>query len=68
VFISEPNEAQIVANYLQREAASGEQTFRAHVSWLYSNWLKGETDRLGLIALPARPWDDLFERILAALG
>jgi len=68
VFLYEPDEAQIVANFLQREPDEGEQTMRARVSWLFGNWLKQEAERAGVIALPARPWDTLFERILAALG
>ena len=66
VFIDEPDEAQIIANYLAREPEHGTQEKRARVSWLYNQWLKQEADRLGLINLPARPWDTLFERLLEA--
>jgi len=68
VFLYEPDEAQIDANFLQREPDEGEQTMRARVSWLLGNWFKEEAERAGVITLPARPWDTLFERILAALG
>ena len=61
------DEAQIVANYLQREPEAGEQTMRAQVSWLFGNWLKEQAERAGVIALPARPWDSLFGRILKTL-
>jgi GNAT superfamily N-acetyltransferase len=67
VFIDEPNEAQIVANYLAREPDAGEQSGRAKVSKLYNDWLRREAERLGLISLPARPWDTLLERLIDAL-
>jgi ribosomal protein S18 acetylase RimI-like enzyme len=68
VFIDEPDEAQIAANFLAREPEHGLQAKRARVSWLYNRWLKQEAERLGLISLPARPWDTLFERLLTRLG
>ena len=68
VFLYEPDEAQIVANYLQREPEEGEQSGRAHVSWLLGEWLKQEAERAGVITLPARPWDTLFERIIEVIG
>jgi 2-phosphoglycerate kinase len=68
LFVYEPDEAQIVANFLSREPHEGEQHFRAHVSWLQNNWLKQEADRLGIPVLPARPWDNVFERALVAIG
>ena len=68
VFLYEEDEAQILNNFLQREPASGPQHKRAHVSWLYGQWLKTEAERYGLVALPARPWDNLFERVLAAVS
>jgi 2-phosphoglycerate kinase len=67
LFVVETDEAQIVANYLAREPHEGEQHFRAALSWEYNHWLKAEAERLGLVALPARPWDDVLERALAAL-
>lgn len=35
VFLYEPDEHQLLANFLQREPESGPQTTRAQVSWLY---------------------------------
>lgn len=67
VFIDEQDEAQIAANYLAREPENGPQEKRARVSWLYNRWLKQEAGRLGLLSLPARPWDTLFERLVEAL-
>lgn len=63
----EDSEEQLQRNFLQREPEQGLQEKRARVSWLLGQWLKQEAERVGAIALPARPWDDLFERILAAI-
>lgn len=68
IFLYEPEEAQILANYLRREPEAGEQTLRAHVSWLYGEWLRLEAERLGVTVLPARPWDTLFERVVHTLN
>ncbi len=68
VFIYEPDEKQILNNFLQREPEEGEQAGRAHVSWLYGEWLIKECKRYGLPALPATPWDSLFDRIVKAIG
>ncbi|MBC8076365.1 MAG: hypothetical protein H7Y32_09855 [Chloroflexales bacterium] len=68
VFLYEADEQQLRMNFAQREPESGAQTTRARVSWLYGQWLKQEADRYGLPVLPARPWDTVFERIIAALA
>jgi 2-phosphoglycerate kinase len=68
VFLYEADERQLVENFLRREPEQGPQTTRARVSWLYGQWLKQEAERYGLPALPARPWNTLFDRILAALA
>lgn len=68
VFLYEPDEAQIVRNYLSRGPEQDAQTYRAHVSLLYGQWLKAECVRLNLPALPARPWNTLMPRILETLG
>ncbi len=65
VFIYEPDEAQIVANYLSREPESGPQEFRARVSWLKGEWLKQEAEKLGAIVVESRPWDTLLNRLIA---
>ncbi len=67
VFIYEPDEAQIVANFLSREPEEGSQDFRARVSWLKGEWLKQEADRLGVTVLKSRPWDTLLSRLIASL-
>jgi 2-phosphoglycerate kinase len=68
VFLYEDDEQQLLANYLQREPESGPQTVRARVSWLYGQWLKQEAQRYNLLALPARPWDTVFDRIIAEVS
>jgi hypothetical protein len=65
VFLYE-EEGQIARNYLVREGR--EQGGRARASWRYSEWLRGEARRLGLPAIPARPWATVLERVLAALA
>lgn len=67
VFLYEPDERQIVNNFSQRESDEGEQTGRAHVSWLYGEWLKQECARYNIAILPAMPWATLFDRIVAAI-
>ena len=68
IFLYEADERQLLTNFLQREPDSGLQSTRARVSWLYGQWLKEEAERYGLPVLPARPWDTLFERIIAELS
>ncbi len=67
VLIDEPDEAQIVANFLAREPDAGPQMTRARVSWLHNRRLKAEAERLGVVSLPSRPWETLFERLLEHL-
>jgi 2-phosphoglycerate kinase len=67
VFIYEPDESQILANYLRREPESGPQSFRARVSWLKGEWLKREAERLGLAVLMSRPWDTLLSRLISVV-
>src|SRR5579883_1976615 len=65
VFLYEEDEQQIRRNYLAREGT--DQPHRARVSWYHSAWLRREAERLGLPAVPARPWDTVLERVIAAL-
>ncbi|GER89920.1 hypothetical protein KDW_40820 [Dictyobacter vulcani] len=67
LFLYEDSEEQFRHNFLQREPENGPQEKRAQVSWLYGQWLKQEAERVGALTIPARPWDDLFDRILTAL-
>jgi 2-phosphoglycerate kinase len=68
VFLLESDEEQLVRNYAAREPKDGEQRKRAQVSRLHSVWLKEECERLGLVALEARPWATLIERIVKAVS
>lgn len=61
----EEDEGQILANFRAREGK--EQARRARASWYYSEWLRRDAERLGLPAVPARPWDTVLERVIAAL-
>ena len=65
LFIFEEDEEQIARNYLAREGEP--QPGRARASWRHSEWLRREAERLGRATLPARPWETVFERALAAL-
>ena len=67
LFLYEESEEQLRQNFVQREPEHGLQEKRARVSWLYGQWLKQEAGRAGALALPVRPWNDLFERILTIL-
>jgi 2-phosphoglycerate kinase len=67
VFLYEPDESQLIANYLDREPSAGPQPMRARISWLFGQWLATEAPRHGVAAIPARPWDTLGERIEAAI-
>lgn len=67
VFIYEPDESQILENYLRREPESGPQNHRARVSWLMGQWLKQEAESLGLTVLMSRPWDTLLNRLITAV-
>jgi 2-phosphoglycerate kinase len=63
--IYEEDEEQFARNFLAREGEP--QPGRARASWRHSEWLRQEAARLGLPAIPARPWDSVFPRALAAL-
>ena len=67
VFLYEPDERQLVRNYLNREPQPGEQNKRARVSWFLGQWLKEDAERHGVAAIPARPWETLLTRIVAAI-
>lgn len=68
VFLYEPDETQILRNFAQREPDAGEQVKRAQVSLLFGQWLKAECERLGVVALPVRPWNSLRPRIVEAIS
>lgn len=63
VFVYEPDEDQLIANFLDREPEDGSQTMRARVSRLFGDWLRAEAAEHGLPAIPARPFATLPDRI-----
>jgi 2-phosphoglycerate kinase len=65
VFLYEDDEQQIRRNY--RARAGTDQPHRTRVSWYHSEWRRREADRRGLPAVPARPWDTVLDRVIAAL-
>jgi 2-phosphoglycerate kinase len=67
VVLHEPDEAQIVANYLRREPGLGEQLQRARVSALYGDRLTEQAAEAGVPTVTARPWTDVIERVIAAV-
>jgi 2-phosphoglycerate kinase len=68
VFLIEPDEAQLTRNFLLREPEEGDQSGRARVSWLQNQWFMQEAARLGVPTVLSHPWEDVFERVLAAIG
>ncbi len=66
LFIYEPDEAQIASNFLTREGE--EQSHCARLCWRYSEWLREECVRLGISAIPARPWESVLERAIAVVA
>ncbi|MEU4547483.1 hypothetical protein [Nonomuraea dietziae] len=67
VFLHEGDEEQIAENYRRREPAAGAQHGRAMVSRLYGDWLASQAEAAGVPVVPARPWDDVLERVVRAL-
>lgn len=65
VFLYEEDEAQIGRNYLRRDGCPQPQ--RARTSWRVNTWLQAEARRLGLPTVPARPWETVLERVVAAV-
>ena len=66
LFVSEPDEAQIAANFMVREGRA--QPERARTSWLFDGFLRAECDGRGVPIVDARPWESVVERALAALA
>lgn len=68
IFLDEPVERQLVANYAGREPVAGEQSVRAKVSVLFGAWLAAEAARHGVPMVRARPWSSLERRVLDLVG
>ena len=67
VFLYEEDEQQLLRNFRARAGEDHRWPRRARASWYDSEWLRREAERLGLVAVPARPWDTVLERVIAAL-
>jgi hypothetical protein len=72
VLLFEPDEDIIFQNMRARDRGfqdltPDEQRTIARGSWLYGQWLRQEALAHGLPAVPARPWETLVERVLAAI-
>lgn len=65
IIITEDDPNQIIQNYFDREARI--QTDRSALSLQYNNWLKEQIKDTQIIAVPARPWDTLVDRICSLL-
>lgn len=65
LFLYEDDEAQIARNYRQRDGH--EQPQRAQISRRVGEWLRAEAERLDLPAIPARPWETVLDRAIAAI-
>ena len=66
LFVLEEDEDQLARNFLTREGE--EQPRRARASWCYSEWLREECERLGVPAIPSRPWETLPARAVDAVS
>jgi len=72
VFLYEPEEAILLQNMRDRgrgfsNLSPKEQHRLAHASWLFGQWVYQETQTYNLPVFAVRPWDSLFDRVLATL-
>ena len=65
LFLYEPEE-QVIHENMQARGRTLADAAHAHKNWQYSEWLRQEAEQHGLPTLPARPWQTLEERIIAA--
>jgi 2-phosphoglycerate kinase len=70
VYLYEPDEDALYANFLARARDGWRDDLRAHArkNARYGQWLRREAEQRGLPTVPARPWGTLVDRILAASG
>ena len=66
VFVLEEDEEQLARNFSLREGE--DQSRRARASWCYSEWLRRECERLGVPAIPSRPWETSLARAVDAVS
>lgn len=67
VFLYEPDEEQLIANYAAREPEKPAQRQRARVSRLFGEWLCEQATACDVPVLPVRPWDSVLDRVNAAI-
>lgn len=65
IFVYE-SEERIIRRNMQARGRALSDAAHARKNWQYGEWLRGEAEARGIPALPARPWDTLEDRILAA--
>ena len=69
VFIVEPDEARLLANFRARDRGFGtldaaQQNHYAQAAWHYNGWLMAEAQRHNLPMLAAQPYETLMARVL----
>lgn len=62
IYVYEPDETQIVNNYLRREGGKPQQ-FRASISAEYGKKLKIDCYKYGINMVESRPWNTLIDRV-----
>lgn len=67
VVVAEPDEDQVVANFLSREPVAGPQRPRARASVAHNTRLTSRALALGVPVVLARPWSTAVDRVAAAL-
>jgi 2-phosphoglycerate kinase len=68
LFLHEPDEDQLVANYAGREPGDDEQHGRARVSALFGGWLAAEGALFDVPIIAPRPWSSLEDRAVDLVG
>ncbi|THF84849.1 hypothetical protein E7T09_19645 [Deinococcus sp. KSM4-11] len=63
--IDEPEQVQLLANFLSREPEAGPQHLRAAVSVAFGQWLAARSRERAWPVVPTRPWETAFARLLA---
>ena len=66
IYIYEPDETQIVNNYLRREGGEPQQ-FRASISAEYGKKLKSDCYKYGINIVESRPWNTLIDRVIECI-
>lgn len=67
LFLYEPDENQIIQNYLNREGGEP-QSYRAEISIAYGKWLSEACKELGIKIIEPRPYANVLNRIIECLN